>query len=345
MNLKRQKVAKCALFIETKLQKYVKSHKNYISKQSSGLPYSIEYDPQRKASFIVINDKNTYIGKGKKKLVFKAIHYNHRHPKVVARATDQVKNSTEHRLTKKVHGKPGIFKTVGFGTNKKKGKHFCTIYSKLYRPGSLQDAMDNKHRLSIYEKMKAAHGVLQGLDTLHSQGIVHRDLGARNYLIDIPKGKPGKRDVSAAVADLGRATYARRAANTKVQGNTTYTSPEGLFVKKMKGKDYYKSDVFATGCMLYRLFYGEKAPWQDRSYVKDVKGSLKSRYTTMKHRIKHATKKRRNRLFAKGHKLSSKEQFELLILKMLHTNPDKRPTAKQLVAQMKKICQKSNVSL
>lgn len=341
LDLKSSELMRTALFIETSLPKYAKSHKTYVSKQSTGLPHSLEYDPEHKASFIVLNGKDTYIGKGKKKVVYKAIHYKHDHPKVVARATDQVKNSREHALTKKLHGKPGIFETVGFGKNVKNGKHYCTIYSKLYRPGSLQDAMDKKYVLSTYEKMKAASEVLDGLYTLHKNGIVHRDLGARNYLIDIPKGKPKKRNVSAVVADLGRATYAKRASDTKVQGNTTYTAPEGLFRKKLKGKDYYKTDVFATGCMLYRLFYGKMAPWQDKSYIKDTSESVYSRYKEMTHRIKKATKSRRSHLAAKGAHRSNKEEFEFLILRMLHTNPDKRPTAKQLSQKMKKIVQRA----
>lgn len=337
LDCKSPELLQTALFIETTLPKYAKKHKYYLSKQRTGLAHTVEYDPTHDTTFIVLDGKKNYIGKGKKKTVHKAIHYTHSHPKVVARAVDQVKHSREHSLTKKLHGSPGIYTTVGFGKNTKGGKPYSTIYSKLYRPGSLQDALDKKYRLSTYEKMKVACDILEGLYSLHKNGIVHRDLGARNHFIDIPRGKPGRRKVSASIADLGRSTYAVRAADTKVQGNTTYTAPEGLYRKKLKGQDYYKTDVFAVGCVLYRLFYNKKAPWQEKSYVKDTKRSLYSRYKSMRHAIKRASKARRTHLATKHAKLTPKEEFELLVLRMVHTDPAKRGTAKELSAKMNKI--------
>ena len=52
---------------------------------------------------------------------------------------------------------------------------------------------DKRYELSLYEQVYAAMNILKGLKALHKQAIVHRDLGARNYLIHIPKGKPAKR--------------------------------------------------------------------------------------------------------------------------------------------------------
>lgn len=339
LKLKRPDLLQTSLFIETTLPEYTKKQKYYVSKHRTGLAHTVEYDPKHKTRFIVLDGKNHYIGKGKKKTVHKAIHYNHEHPKVIARAVDQVKHSREHSLTKKLHGAPGIYTTLGFGKNIKGKKPYSTIYSKLYRPGSLQDALDKKYTLSTYEKMKVACDILEGLNSLHMRGIVHRDLGARNHFIDIPKGKPGRRKVTASIADLGRATYAVRAADTKVQGNTTYTAPEGLYRKKLKGKDYYKTDIFAVGCVLYRVFYNKKAPWQEKSYVKDSKKSLHRRYKSMKHAIKRSTKARRQYLESKSSKLTAKEQFELLVLSMVHTDPQKRSTAQQLSKKMNKIFQ------
>ncbi len=337
LSLKRKELLQTALFIESSLPKYVKRDTCYLSKKRTGLAYAVEHDPELNTSFIVLSGKSAYIGKGMKKVVHKAIHYRADHPKVVARAVDCTKETREHVLTKKVHGSPGVYQTHGFGKNKQHGKSYRTIYSKLYRPGSMQDAMDKKYRLSTYEKVKVASDILAGLYSLHKQGIVHRDLGARNHFIDIPKGKPGRRNVTACIADLGRATYAVRAADTKVQGNTFYTAPEGLYRKKLKGRDYYKTDVFAVGCVLYRLFYGKKALWQDRSYVNDTEEPLHYRYKSMKYRIKHATKARRTRLQSKRTRLSPKEEFELLVLRMLHTDPSKRGSAKLLSAKASKI--------
>ncbi len=338
--VKRHRVLETALYIETEFQKAIKKHKYYRSKHKTGLPYTVEHDPSRKSTFIAIQDKKTYIGRGAFKKVYKAIHYNHEHPKVVARAEEKAKGVNEHALTKKVHGMPGVYETVGFGKHKAHGYTYHTTYSKLYRPGSLHDVLEKKTRLTLYEKMKVARDILQGLSSIHSKGIVHKDLGARNYLVEIPKKRRGFRNVRACIADLGCADYARKSAKTKVVGNTKYTPPEGLYLDKMRPNDYYKSDIYTTGCVLYWLFYGKKPSWIEKSYVNDVSGSLDARYKELSSRIENATKKRRNTLIKKGSKKSPKERFEQLILQMLEVNPNKRGTAKANLEKMERICKK-----
>ncbi|MBS0655739.1 MAG: protein kinase [Verrucomicrobia bacterium] len=339
LSLKRSDIMQTALFIETALPKLVKKKKTFLSKNRSGLAHAVEYDPELKSSFIVLDSKDTFIGAGAYKKVYKAIHYNHtnKHPKVVARAVQKTKQTREHAITKKMHGAPGLFETVGFGCYRQRSKHYRTIYSKLYRPGSLHSVLEKRTHLSLYEKMKIASDILKGLSALHKKGIVHRDLGARNYFVDIPKGRPGRREVKACIADLGRATQAKKAGNTKVQGNTKYTAPEGLYRRNMHGKEYYKADVYAVGCVLYWLFHGKMAHWQDRSYVKDAKGSLYHRYKQLRNRIKHGTKWRRQYLVQKGSKKTAKEYFEQMILQMLHTTARKRGTAHELSKRMDKI--------
>jgi serine/threonine protein kinase len=183
--------------------------------------------------------------------------------------------------------------------------------------------------------MKVALDLLTGLSTMHKKGIVHRDLGDGNYLINIPHGKPSKRNIVACIADFGRADYAKNVAHNLVQARTTYTPPEGLYLKKMNSNDYFKSDVFALGIAFYRLFYGKLAPWQDTHYVTDTHHSLHHRYKELKARVKKGTKARRTYLANKT--CSPKQEFEYLILRMLHTNPEKRGTATQLQKKMKKI--------
>jgi len=334
LELKRKDLVKAARFIEKRVPSYLKKQKYYLPAKETGLKHDVECDERTKACFIVLKGKKAFLGEGACKTVHKAIQYHPKKPKIVARATQKANRSREHQLTQELHGKRGLFQTVGFGSNKKKGNLYRTIYSKVYSPGSLHDVLENDTPFSIREKMKIAAGIISGLASLHEEGIVHRDLGARNYLIDIPKGKVGNRAIQAHIADFGRATYAERAADTKVQGNTKYTSPEGLVRNKMKGKHYYKSDIFAVGCVLYWLYHGQKPSWLEKSYIKDGSGSNSHRFHQLRWRVDHAIKKRRDAL--KG-KVDPKKTFERLILQMLHTNPKARPSAKRLSYKMDKL--------
>ncbi len=329
LKLKQKDLLQAAHYIDSK------APKGFKPTNKTGLKFPVECDAKNKACFIVLEGKNHFIGSGTHKKVYKAIHYKNR-PEVVARAAEKTKAYKEYTFTKKLQGKPGIFKTLGFGKYIHKGNAYRAIYSKLYRPGSLHEALEAKVKLSTYEKLKIAHDMLIGLNSMHEEKIVHRDLAARNFFVDIPQGKPKHRAVFAVVADLGHAMYAKHAAGTKVTGNAKYTPPEGLFLKKMRGKDYYKADIFTVGCVFYWLFYGKQPVWFDKSYAKDLYIPVQYRYNKLKKAINRATKARRKQLSAKKHP-TPKEQFEQLLLQMLHTNPAKRGTAKQLAQALNQI--------
>lgn len=315
-----------AFFIESKLPDFVENKKYYITKSKSGLSNNLEYDPLTKNVFIILDGKKARVGKGKKKTVTKAISYNGADPRIVARGEQSSSMKREFALTKQLQNTPGLFQTYGFGTHKAHGKKYTTIYSKLYKPGSLQGVFDKGMKFSVYEKIKIAHDILHGLHMIHQKGLVHRDLGARNYLINVPRGKIGKRKVQACIADFGRMNYIKNVRDTKVQGNTSYTAPEGLFRWKLKKEQYFKTDVFAVGCVLYRLVYNKtRAPWQKFSYVKDSR-PVKKRYREMVHKILKATESRR-RALAKKKERSLKEELESIMLNMTHPYPEKRKSA------------------
>jgi len=341
LGMSRGQFLQTALYIEQKGKKLFGHKNSYLKTHKTNLSHTLEVDPKLKSAFIVFDNKSAYLGEGKKKIVTRSIQYNRKKPQVVARAEQAASHSREDRLTKKLHGSKGIFKTLGFGSHNKGKKRYSTIYSRLYKPGALETFFEKKYKLSLHEKMKVALDILRGLEKIHSRGCVHRDLGARNYLINVPSGKPGKRKVEACVADLGRANYIKNVKDTKVQGNTTYTAPEGLYRDKLSRHDYYRTDLFATGCVFYRLFYGKKAPWQLVHYVKDTHRPLNKRYSEMADSIRDATWHRRHDLGNKSH-LSQREEFEHLILQMLHVEPRKRGTAKQKRQQLEKIFTKAS---
>ena len=296
-------------------------------KKDTGLSHTIEYDRDTRKYFIVLQGDGVYLDRGAKKTVSKALCYKKNGGFVVARAEQTIEMDRELRFTKKFRGKPGLFKTLGICHHQEGDTQYHTIYSQLYQPGSLQAIFRKDYRLSFYEKVRIAHSITKGLYTMHKKGVVHRDLGIKNYLINIPKGKPGRRQIEACIADFGRTQKASTViSDPRLQGNTTYMAPEGHFFKKLTKNAHARLDVFAVGCVFYRLFYDKKGSWQNKNYVMRDPRPVSVKYREHKRRVIQATAKRREQL-RKQQNRSPKAEFEYLILRMLHTDPKKRVDA------------------
>ena len=136
-------------------------------------------------------------------------------------------------------------------------------------------------------------------------------------------------NIEVVIADLGLANYIRKSRHNRPQGDTNFTSPEGLF-KKLSGKAFYGTDLYAVGCLLYQVFYEKMPQWQVVGYPKMAK-SPKARAQRLYRLIEQCTASRRTELNAKSHrvKLAPKEEFESMILQMVNPNPKKRLKVKQ----------------
>jgi serine/threonine protein kinase len=347
--LSRKKIAQLSLFLETKFSDYIKNKKYYLQRKHLPIACAIQYDPQTKRKFIHLKGE---IGSGSKKIVSRSILYHKRSPEIVARCMQDEKKgvSEETQYTKLAQG-PGIVKARAFTRHKAHGKTQYTLFSKLYKPGSLRRFLSKKKRFTFKEKVQIALNISKGIERLHRNEVVHRDLGPANYLINVsygkkndiaPKSKKRSRVIDVVVADLGRANHISKIRGERPQGHTIFTAPEGVFRHKMKGKDYLKTDIFAMGSLFYAKFYRKIPIWQKVNYIK-AKGSAKKRFKKLYAAVAKGTDKRRDQLTAKKNKrvnLKPKEAFEKLILQMCHKRAHLRPTAAQVRIALEEIMKK-----
>ena len=84
LGLSKRKYLQLAFAVETLHQKPPRKS-YYLSKGRSKLPCDIQYDHETKKLFFVLKSKKSYLGRGAKKEVHKAVLYDRKHPKVVAR--------------------------------------------------------------------------------------------------------------------------------------------------------------------------------------------------------------------------------------------------------------------
>ena len=90
-------------------------------------------------------------------------------------------------------------------------------------------------------------GLVEAVSTLHTSGIVHRDMKLENILVD--------RFCRPKVTDFGLSLFENQieSANFDSAGSLAYLAPEIL----SGGKPSPKSDIWALAVLLYVLLYGE----------------------------------------------------------------------------------------
>jgi serine/threonine-protein kinase len=113
--------------------------------------------------------------------------------------------------------------------------------------GSLDDRLERDRTLPLEDLLSLAADVAAGLDALHRQGLVHRDVKPSNIMLE--------EDGTAALTDFGLAKGPAYTVLTKpgqVMGTLDYLAPELI-----RGEEASPaSDIYALGCVVYECIAG-----------------------------------------------------------------------------------------
>ncbi|MEO6859688.1 MAG: serine/threonine-protein kinase [Solirubrobacteraceae bacterium] len=115
---------------------------------------------------------------------------------------------------------------------------------------TVRDAVAREGGLPSAEALRILEGAAAGLDAIHAQGIVHRDVKPANVLLG--------HDGSVKVADLGIAAVADRTRITSagdVLGSLSYMAPEQLHDTAATPA----IDIYALGAVAYEVLSGQRA--------------------------------------------------------------------------------------
>ncbi|TCD63317.1 hypothetical protein EIP91_005663 [Steccherinum ochraceum] len=121
-----------------------------------------------------------------------------------------------------------------------------TIASYVQKYGKLSD------ELTLYFTCQ----LLDGIDYIHSQNIVHRNLTSAHILIDASG--------SCKISSFG---LARRCGqvfkdSVSITGSAFYMPPEAISNKNVSGNNGTKYDIWSAGCVVLEMCTGRR-PWND----------------------------------------------------------------------------------
>ena len=123
----------------------------------------------------------------------------------------------------------------------------CFIVMELLEGFTLEDVLECEIKLDVKSAVVVVAQVLSGLEQIHSEGCVHRDVKPGNVML-LPE--------RAVVMDLGLAHVGGATQLTltgEICGTPRYLAPEQARGQKVT----YLSDLYATGVLLYELLTGE----------------------------------------------------------------------------------------
>ncbi|MEA2424822.1 MAG: eukaryotic-like serine/threonine-protein kinase [Thermoleophilaceae bacterium] len=122
--------------------------------------------------------------------------------------------------------------------------------------GSLEQRLDRWGALDLHQVIALFNQVAGGLDVLHENGLIHRDLKPGNILVD-DRGKPFIADFGLAKDHQNEGTVLTRPG--QALGSMDYMAPE-----QIRGEDVgATTDVYALACMLTELLTGQP-PFADK---------------------------------------------------------------------------------
>ncbi|MCP4432605.1 MAG: protein kinase [Gammaproteobacteria bacterium] len=120
---------------------------------------------------------------------------------------------------------------------------------------TLQDYITGKKSLSCSQVIDVIYQCAKGLDYVHRQGVIHRDLKPGNIMLST-EGEVKIMDFSIAHVDVGLDGH-----DNEVQGSPMYMPPEQLSEEK---RLVFQSDVYSLGAVMYALL-ARKAPFKASS--------------------------------------------------------------------------------
>jgi serine/threonine-protein kinase len=122
--------------------------------------------------------------------------------------------------------------------------------------GSLEERLDKWGALDLHQVIGIFKAVAGGLDVLHDNGLIHRDLKPGNILVD-EHGTPFIADFGLAKDHQNEGTVLTRPG--QALGSMDYMAPE-----QIRGEEVgAPTDVYALACMLFELLTGQP-PFADK---------------------------------------------------------------------------------
>ena len=130
------------------------------------------------------------------------------------------------------------------------------IVMEILQGEPLSSVLERQRRLSIPTACEYTRQMLLGLEAAHALGIVHRDLKPENVFVTFVGAQPVVKLIDFGIAKLRRTDGQKNLTMAGVlMGTAEYMAPEQA---RSADQADARSDIYATGVMLYEMLSGRR---------------------------------------------------------------------------------------
>jgi serine/threonine protein kinase len=135
----------------------------------------------------------------------------------------------------------------------------------LWMPsGTLRIYLKEATAITFSTKVGLAKGVVDGLNYLHSENVIHGDLHPDNVLID-GSGNPCLTDFGLATVK-GEAELQLNTTTAEHIFNSRWRAPEVIGIERGPERPDFKSDIYSFGGIMFFILSGDM-PWKERTSI------------------------------------------------------------------------------
>jgi serine/threonine protein kinase len=174
----------------------------------------------------------------------------------------------------------------------------------------LETLIFSKGERSLGKKLKILREIAEGVNFLHDNGVIHRDLKPKNILLD--------ENLSAKITDLGIAKVLENKEKTE-NATMAFTARYASRESAIDNITTFKADIWSLGLLIYETLSHKKA-WGVMSSTK-ILLQLNSKATPLE----------------QGWDKNLPKELVDCVLRCIEYDIDKRLSAKELLEILKKI--------
>ncbi len=223
--------------------------------------------------------------------------------------SDGARRLKDEALAAAVIQSPYLVRCLDGGEHPELGPY---IVYELLEGKNLRDELDSKAKVSPQKALKTViEPLLLGLAALHDKHIIHRDIKPENMLF--------RRDGICAIGDLGLAHFDGREAKTVtglIVGTPGYVAPERLLQTKKETTP--AADIYSAALVIIETLTGH-LPFSSVNPVALVHEQLSAKVSA-----------------SKLAKMGLSPAAAQVLASALSNNPEERPEAKELMAELSK---------